>query len=167
MSYSKNGIGIWIRIGKVTDRIRIRFTERLGLEIWFIPHHSWTAPIHVLWYPPTNLWKGWFTLKLLAVSSKQDLILWEPSSDCSTQFSPFKSPGWKGFVSFSKKLSVLNKREWIHLFSSLLLDRIQAKCTRISSAGFYLLDQRICAETAQSIVHPASWHPFTSLFSLV
>ena len=54
------------------------------------------------------------------------------------------------FATFQEKL--------FHLFSTFLLDRIQTKCTRISSAGFYLLDQRVRAESAQPVMHPVSWH---------
>ena len=55
-------------------------------------------------------------------------------------------------------LKILFQEKLFHLFSTFLLDRIQTKCTRISSAGFYLLDRRVRAESAQPVMHPVSWH---------
>ena len=64
----------------------------------------------------------------------------------------------------SKHFSAKQSRLF-HLFTSLLLlDRIQTKRTRISGPGFYLLDQRVRAESAQAVVHTASRHTFTFYF---
>ena len=74
----------------------------------------------------------------------------------------------------SKHFSLKQSRSF-HLFTSLLLlDRIQTKRTRISGPGFYLLDQRVRAESAQPVMHPVSWHlsqfclkgPFQSFWRL-
>ena len=113
-------------------------------------------------YSPTNYWK--LCLEVLVIwlprhfcieaFDCRDLILWELSSACSILFSPFSSPSWKKFLTIIK--SVQEKQ--FHLCAALLLDRIQTKCARISSAGFYLLDQRVRAESAQPVMHPVSWH---------
>ena len=65
-------------------------------------------------------------------------------------------------------LKILFQEKLFHLFSTFLLDRIQTKCTRISSAGFYLLDRRVRAESAQPVMHPVSWHisPFFTFYLL-